>query len=365
MVQPLFSDDYATARRRFLQACDGRATALDGFTLEGRIGPAGEPLVTDIAWIGEPDAPRVFLSICGTHGQEFFAGSAAQLAWLRSDASRALPAGVAVCLVHAHNPFGAAYYSRANENHVDLNRNWFDPARPRPENLLYGDLHRILFRDSLSSEVLEEAVEGFFDWVAKRQKHELDAALNHGQQTHPDGIIFCGRDREWSTRTLSDYALSRLAGREKVALIDWHTGLGAFGEVLTLVEPSPGHDASRWAGLWWGVKPEDPGAARAEDPALVGYIRAGLAEALSKAGVVVASAVMEFGTYDTAAIMEALVIDRWLRHRAADADGSEAVLWRTRMMERLNPSVPQWRTAVIGHATRIYARTIRGLELWN
>jgi len=69
-------------------ASDGQCEALaDSGSLSTAInplalGPAGEELATDLAWFGPADAERVFVSISGTHGQEYFCGAATQLNWI-------------------------------------------------------------------------------------------------------------------------------------------------------------------------------------------------------------------------------------------------------------------------------------------
>ncbi len=145
MTGRLFHATYAAARTVFLDEAARAGGQLFSSTHPGVSGPDGEALVTDIGWFGPAAAPRVLVAISGTHGQEFFAGSAGQLAWLRSAAASSLPDDVAVCLVHAHNAFGAAHSTRTNENNVDLNRNWFDYAAPRRPNDRYGELDAILF----------------------------------------------------------------------------------------------------------------------------------------------------------------------------------------------------------------------------
>ncbi len=76
----VFPDSYAAARQRWLAqlnklSCHSQCLP---YVCPG-IGPEGEQLVTDTAWIGPEDASRVLVLIGGTHGIEGFTGSAIQI----------------------------------------------------------------------------------------------------------------------------------------------------------------------------------------------------------------------------------------------------------------------------------------------
>ena len=131
------AQDYTEARGRFLEAARESDVQVEHhdhpFT-----GPAGEPLATDVAIIGSPDAPTRLLVISGTHGVEGFAGSLCQTTWLTEGAS--VPDDLAIVLVHAINPYGFAWIRRVNEDNVDLNRNCIDFSAALPENPGYDQL---------------------------------------------------------------------------------------------------------------------------------------------------------------------------------------------------------------------------------
>ena len=75
-----FSASYSVARERFRQAARvAGATALVAYEHPVQKGPDGESLSVDVAHLGNPRASRQMLLISGTHGQEGYAGSAAQV----------------------------------------------------------------------------------------------------------------------------------------------------------------------------------------------------------------------------------------------------------------------------------------------
>src|SRR5689334_17575661 len=116
-----FSPDFAAARERFRDAATRAGAALHTLGLAAK-GPRGEPLAIEVAWVGSAKPRRVFLHTSGLHGVEAFTGSAVQLALL--DAPPAPSADGALVVAHVLNPYGMAWLRRANENNVDLNRNF-------------------------------------------------------------------------------------------------------------------------------------------------------------------------------------------------------------------------------------------------
>ena len=118
----------------------GRLSAL---TLTSR-GLVGEDLTIDIAWFGTDAPRRAFIHSSGIHGVEAFAGSAIQARWL-DEGVREPPGDAAIVLVHVLNPYGMAWFRRANERNVDLNRNVLDSDEAyisAPDG--YGDLDAFL-----------------------------------------------------------------------------------------------------------------------------------------------------------------------------------------------------------------------------
>ncbi|MEM1050500.1 MAG: DUF2817 domain-containing protein [Pseudomonadota bacterium] len=361
-----FGEDYFESRSLFLSATADIGAQIDSFILPDHTGPAGEELATDIAWIGDESAHSVFVSICGTHGQEFFSGSAVQHAWLRSDEARALPEGVAVCLVHANNPYGAAYNSRGNENFVDLNRNYFAPGLDIRPNRLYSELFELLFTNEMNEQVLHEVMGQFYAFAEANDTREAMTAMGGGQNTHPSGTLYCGDGNEFSIQTLRRLIHEKLCERRNVAIIDWHTGLGDFGDVTVLVKEPYASDEHRWSCAWWGgpsaFEALDPPEERADS---IGLVHQGMTDQLRAQGVRAVSSVIEFGTVDNEAVLAALLIDRWLRFECKDQKSPEAIRLRTMMMERLNPTTPAWRSAVVEKGLALYTKTISGLANWG
>src|SRR5205823_5190293 len=118
-----------TARRRFRAAAAALGARLEAFPTPAA-GPDGEPLdlTIDAAVHGAERPRRVVLLTSGLHGVEGLVGSAVQVAVLDRLAGRQPPPDTAVVLLHALCPYGFDQLRRANEDNVDLNRNFLRPG---------------------------------------------------------------------------------------------------------------------------------------------------------------------------------------------------------------------------------------------
>ena len=225
----VFAPDYAEARGGFLAAASGRGLQVESALHPSRKGAKGEDLAMDAALLGAADADSLLIVTSGTHGVEGFCGSGCQRALLadhelvkRIDAGR-----VAVLLVHAVNPHGFSHLRRANEDNIDLNRNFLDFSRPLPKNEGYGELHGQLLPAEWPPTDANRAALG-----ASRKRmgdRAFQAAVSAGQSTHPSGLFFSGSAPSWSNRTLRGLVKRHGAGKRRIGWIDVHTGLGPTG----------------------------------------------------------------------------------------------------------------------------------------
>jgi hypothetical protein len=226
MNQPYFPPDYLTARQRFQAAVDKAGGVLHQLPLNlPEVG--GTPLGIDIAWFGTPRPRQAMVHMCGIHGVEGFAGSAVQLALLADLAP--LAEDCALILVHVLNPYGMAYLRRANENNVDLNRNFFfgtggwqgapagyatlnrflNPPYP-PARISSFHVRMLLAELSLGGSSIRQAVAG-------------------GQYEFPKGIFFGGSKLEQEPAIYGKWLGTHLKGVQELCIIDVHTGLGDYG----------------------------------------------------------------------------------------------------------------------------------------
>jgi len=150
-MKNLFSDTYFEARTRFVDA-----TKVLSYR-SSYSGPEDQPLSTEVAYLGDPDADSLLVSIAGTHGVEGYCGSAAQLSLLQSELADSLGGSVGILLIHALNAHGFAWDRRVTAEGCDLNRNFVDFTKPLPENPGYDELADHLVPSDLSAESLAVA----------------------------------------------------------------------------------------------------------------------------------------------------------------------------------------------------------------
>jgi hypothetical protein len=359
-----FSASYASARGRFLLAADRAGARVDVLTHPVASAPDGGTLTTDVAVLGPANADSALLIFSGTHGPEGFVGSAAQVALLDLLAVRAQQLAVRIVLVHAINPWGFAHVSRTTENNVDLNRNFIDWRSGPPANPRYAELHPLLCPSEWSPQALEEARVGRDAWVAKNGNDAYVDVTSRGQYSHPQGVHYGGTGREWSNLALETLIGRHLAGVKRIALIDWHTGLGERGEPFFLCFNEPGDAGWQRACGWWGrenveTKGGFEGAGR---PKYSGLLFHGVQR--FAAGAEVTGAVIEFGTLGRAEMRMALQIDHCLRFGGPLPAAQRAAL-REQLLDAFSPFSPDWQRSVLGHAIGIQQQALQGLVDWR
>lgn len=359
-----FSNDYRSARERFLGAAADAGATLESFE-NPAAGPDSLPVFTDLALLGEPGASAVMLVNSGTHGVEGFCGSAAMIGWLREEATR-LPSNVRVVLVHAINPHGFAWLRRVNEDNVDLNRNFVDHSAGRyPAQPEYDKLHEALLpqqwndRDLADSDALLEA------YAKEHGEFALQAAVTGGQYAHADGLFFGGRESVWSNRTFQGILDVHVVRPKRLVFLDLHTGLGPYAHASLLGSIAP--RMQPWLGKRKpggnGVKalPGQP-VARSKGPSLSAPLTGPIGSAARRAGsgAEMTSLTIEFGTYAVREVLRALQADNWLHVRGElDSDLGRGI--KAEIRERLYPDDNDWRESVWTRSRQILRNTVAGL----
>src|SRR5215470_4014730 len=118
----VYSSSYREARKLFRET----ASRL-GASLEQHPVAAGREadLTIDVAVLGDAEPKWSLVVSSGLHGIEGFVGSAVQIAFLQAINLNDLVAERGqIVAIHALNPFGFHHFRRANEDNVDLNRNF-------------------------------------------------------------------------------------------------------------------------------------------------------------------------------------------------------------------------------------------------
>ena len=362
-----FAHSYRQGRENFLAACQLAGLGVESHIHPSLKGPEGEDLAMDAVWIGPANATQVAVFSCGTHGLEAAAGSATMLQWLETGGPGRLEADMAVLLVHAVNPYGWAWDRRGNEDGIDLNRNFLSHKGPHPANPAYAELHPALLKASVDEAGLEAFSAAFHALAASKGFDYALTGITSGQYDFPDGLSFGGNAPSWSCETLYAIARKYLGQAGNILHIDWHTGIGAYGQSHFILDEDRNSEAYDLLTRWWpnqAIHCDDvvEGVSITYSGVLVVGLRQKV-EALAGARMV--NVTIEWGTYEVERMIGALIMDNWLMHRAENADPDLVCRVRTQLIELFYPRATEWRRSVLQASELIYSQAIDGLNSWT
>lgn len=357
-----YSSTYAEARQKFLDLAERRSARLVSVSHPTERGAEGEELAIDIATFGDPAAEKTLFLVSGTHGQEGFVGSALQVEFL-SDLE--IPEGVNVVALHALNPWGFSHLSRTDHQNIDINRNFTDYGVPLPQDELYPLIFPALCPDDWTDETV--------DWTSARDEltstygvERMVTTVGGGQIVEPTGLNFVGNGPSWTRSVVEEHLPKVLASSKKIAFLEWHTGIGAYGGLSHFCSLPPGSPGYERIFAWLGESARTSFSDGMDftdgvAPAYRGWFSAWLPSIAPEkewAGLVI-----EVGTLDVVSVVDGIRMDRWLKFGQGTSSSSRDEI-RSSMMERLNPSDPEWRAAAMTNGLDAQARTFEGLKQW-
>lgn len=354
-----FSESYAEARDKFLAAATAAGARLHSYGRDDVTGLDGEALSCDVAVLGPDRAERAAIVITGTHGVEGYAGSAVLHRWLAArDQSRD---GIKIVLVHAINPWAFSHKTRTTENNVDLNRNFIRDnvgyARPNPG---YDALAPFFVFDPTDARRALDAYRNYRTYLESNGWH-LENEMLEGQGAHPDGLFYAGTQPEWSNLLFRRIVGEHLAAAKTIGFLDWHTGVGSFGEIVYLMFDPPGSSEHIAANRWWNRDLDGKSAFRSgATPNYRGLLCQSIKQERPDARV--AGAVVEFGTADDYAIFRGDCLDRWVRFEGRGHP--EAALMRQAYKDIMNPPDASWRRMVLDAGPALMEQMFAGVASW-
>src|SRR5690606_31504118 len=254
---------------------------------------------------------------------------------------------------------------RTNENNVDLNRNFVDFSRGAPANPGYQELHPYLCPADTSEPGRARARAGMDAWIAQHGLSAFYAAVFNGQYDEPRGVMYGSRQREWSNVALEQIAQDWLAQADHVAFIDWHTGLGEYGQPFFLCFNEAGGPEWNECCRWWGRErvEHETGFGGASRPRYSGLVFQGMRRFCRHASF--AGAVVEFGTTPPDTTIHGLQLDNQLRYGSHQLDTATRNGLLTEAMESFCPSDPAWRVGVVEAGVAIAVQALEGLASWQ
>jgi hypothetical protein len=345
--ETFFSDNYLSARARWMQACERCGARVDSIALSSH-GAEGGSLTLDFAWIGPADAKKVIFHIAGTHGIEGFLGSAIQLAILASLDSP--PSDCAYVFLHCLNPWGMSFLRRVTEDNVDLNRNFHgEDFHWSGASSAYRALDSFLNPKRLPCR---------FDFfylqsVAAILRYgfaPVKQAVAQGQYEFKQGLFYGGDALTENLTLLSAWARKNLHARE-LFVIEIHSGLGpfAYDTLLSPLNHTDAHVKELEDRLQHSLSTSDPALSVAFDTA--GDLMHGLPPLLpsGKTNWIL----QEFGTAPILEVLKAFRNENMYYHMG----GQDLTHWAKRdLFEAFCPASPAWRRAVLQRGIELFRR---------
>jgi len=354
-----FAATFAEARAKFIRAAEARGLDVERHVHPRAAGAEGEALSVDVARWGPTDAPSLLVLLSGMHGVEGFAGSGCQVALLQDDAVASVlaQAGTTMLLVHAVNPYGFSHLRRANEDNVDLNRNFRDFSVTLPPNDAYGAIHAMVVSETWPPSAQNSAAIG--DFVARHGALALQSAVSGGQCEFADGLFYAGRAPAWSNAVLRDVLSRSGEGRAKLGWIDVHTGLGPWGhgEKIYCGPDAPAPIARTRA--WFGADVTTFYDGSSTSAELTGVSYHAALDACPHAEFTGIG--LEYGTQSQQQVFEALRAEQWLaNHPDAGAPLRQAI--KRQMRAAFDDERDAWKGMVYGQARVAVLQALRALR---
>ena len=352
-----FASSYAEARRRFLEASAKAGAEVESIACPAP-GPEGAPLHTDVAWLGPADARAVLVTLSGTHGAEGFCGSGVQAGWFDEGLHAELPAGMALCQIHAINAYGFAWIRRVTEENVDLNRNFVDHEGPLPDNPGYEALAEALCPQDWSDATIAESQRVLDAYAESHGPRALQEAISAGQYRHPDGIFYGGQGPTWAAGLLRWIFAERLSRARDIAVIDYHTGLGPRGYGERICVHAEGSAGLRRAHDWYDGDITSPAMGDSASIVICGCNTFGMEEAAPQARLTAIA--LEYGTIPSPEVRLALRADNWL-HLHGELDSAKGRAIKTQIREAFYQEQDDWKQSVWERGIETQRLALRGL----
>jgi hypothetical protein len=380
MAMDGFSPDYFTARKRFREAAARLGWELESHAIEA-CGPTGEELTIDVALssaqerLGLAHASGAFVPSSqdgrstfgntlvissGLHGVEGFFGSAVQLRLMDRWAANAdAIAPLNVVFIHALNPYGFAWLRRANEDNVDLNRNFLLSAQEFTGSAEgYAELDALLNPPCPPSRWNPFLPKALWAIIRGGGVAKLRQAVAGGQYDYPKGLFYGGAQPSQTQRILAEHLPRWVGGSGRVLHLDLHTGLGRWGKGKLLVDQALSEEQRRQLNGTFGDRWEKSGRVAIAYQAR-GSMGNWCAQVLK--GTDYLHACAEFGTYGNIKVCASLRAENQAHHWGRPED-TASLRAKQELKEAFCPKSEAWREVVLQDALRLAGLAVEWLS---
>ncbi|MEM7292048.1 MAG: DUF2817 domain-containing protein [Pseudomonadota bacterium] len=337
-----FSQSYTEGRQKFLAAARSRGVCVHSYPHPLK-GPGGEALATDVAVLGDPNAPNVFFSASAVHGVEGFYGSAAQSAALFELQP---PDDVRVVLIHAINPWGWSHLRRNNEDNVDLNRNFWVADECSPDNEGYQRVQDWAEITGVDDSNIQAASDAGQRIAAEIGLENMKIAMCAGQQCSENGLFFIGGGYSWSRVVFENTLYRELKRARQAVYLDLHTGLGPTGFADLLVTYSAGDWQLELLAHYLDDRVRGHARDTATDQHTPGSTETGVNRCYQQFGVAGITVTAECGTLPLDQVLDALRLEQAM-HAYGDSQHPRFTEIKQLLRDAFYVDTPEWQSQVL------------------
>ena len=206
--------------------------------------------------------------------------------------------------------------------------------------------------------MIAESARALRDYAAEQGLLALQSAISGGQYAHADGLFYGGRFAGWSNRTLLAILRGYLGRARRVALIDYHTGLGPRGHGERICASLPDAAGYERAMAFYDGDITSPHLGTSASVPLHGVNLVAIEEALPDCEVTAVA--LEYGTLPTEEVKLALRADNWLHHHGDPASAKGKAI-KAQIRDAFYQDARDWKQAVWERALETQRKALAGL----
>ena len=198
---------------------------------------------------------------------------------------------------------------------------------------------------------------------AYRDKHGQQAyelAVSGGQYEFPDGLFYGGTEPSQSRLNMEQVIKDfNMTGRERVAVIDIHTGLGPFGYGELICDHPLDSKGLEWAKQWFGNSVTEPAQGSSSSVPKHGLIDYLWQERLGES---VCFVTLEFGTCPVENMFEVLRRDHMLHRKPVDWSSIKTKQIKLAIRNNFYPDSADWQEMILLRGRQVIGQAIAGLN---
>jgi len=353
--------DYPALRDSFLKASAAAGASIEEFP-HPLNGPRGERLATHVARLGSPSARKMLIVLSGIRGTDGAYGSACQRTFLEQGSLRVLDPDVGVILIHLLNPWGVAWYRQANEDNVDVDRNFIDWSTPPPVNAAYEAIHPVFACPEWEGTLRNQADTLLDDFLEKSGIEVLREVVGKGQYAHSDGASFGGDGPVWSNQVLHRIIAGYCVGVTEAVCFDLQTGAGFYGHAQLAAFAEEDREHAR-AAFGPALSSTAASNVRSDLAGTAAPATGSLFQALSEmaVGTHFTRMIVKCGVGSGRSAFDALRADHWL-HLYGDPDSPLGERIKLELQQQFNPPDTDWRDLILFRSLQFFRRGLNALK---